>query len=242
MSAWAFTLVRNEAVLIPYWVRHYRTFCERVIVYCDTTSDDGTAEIAEAEGAEVRGYTSPDGLDDGVFTAFANYRYQEARGQAEWVIWTDADEILYHPRMTERLAQLRQLRVDVPWVEGYAMVSDGPPTGKGQIYDEIRRGFPAPAYSKVAIFDPSIGVFWAAGKHKADLPPCRGGGYDDPLKLLHYRYLGEAWHRERNQRNYQRVSEAAHVIGYGKECSPGYEGEYSPEWYAENARRAVACV
>jgi len=39
-SCWAFTLAFNEETLIAYWVRAYRTFCERVIVYVDTDTTD----------------------------------------------------------------------------------------------------------------------------------------------------------------------------------------------------------
>src|SRR5262245_41681292 len=103
---WAFTLAYQEAVLIGHWVRHYRAFCERVVVYVDQDSDDGTADLALREGAEVRLHDTGGFLDDFAFVAFAEERYKEARGAAEWVVWVDADEFLYHPRLAARLGEL----------------------------------------------------------------------------------------------------------------------------------------
>ena len=110
---WAYTLAYNESTLIPYWVRHYASFCERVTVYVDDATDDGTDVLAAKAGARVT-YHKTTGIDDEGFVAFARERYPAARGLAEWVIWVDADEFLYHPRIGERLAELRAQGVTRP--------------------------------------------------------------------------------------------------------------------------------
>jgi glycosyltransferase involved in cell wall biosynthesis len=241
MTAWAMTLAYNEAVLIRYWVRHYRTFCDKVIVYCDLGSDDGTAALALREGAEVRPY-GPSGLDDVAFVAFAQERYREARGQAEWVVWTDADEFLYHPRLSERLGELRQAGVNLPMVTGYSMMADHPPIGNGQIYDEIKRGFESGAYAKVCIFDPMLDVQWQTGKHRATAEGAVSDDGSDPLRLLHYRWLGEDYFMNRNRRNFARLNAMNKAMQHGREIYPGYQGQYSPQWYAERRGIAEVCV
>lgn len=241
MTAWAFTHAYNEAILIPYWVRHYRTFCDRVIVYLDNDTDDGTGEIAQREGAEVRPFVGGF-LDDQAFVDFAQEHYVEARGQAEWVAWTDVDEIIYHPNLVARLAELRASGVTLPNVDGFSMVSDQPPSGQGQIYDEIRRGFPDQNYAKVCIFDPNLDVLWSTGKHTAWVPGSRSDDGTDPLKLLHYRWLGPAWHEARNARNYARMNAINLAKRHGQETWPGYEGPHSVSWYAEQAQRAYECI
>lgn len=239
MTAWAFTHAYNEALLIPYWVRAYKAFCERVIVYVDTLTDDGTEEVARAEGAEVREMVCGQ-LDDVAFIAFAEAHYPEARGHADWVIWTDADEILYHPNLEQRLCDLRSEGVNCPTVTGYSMMADAPPTTSGQIYEEIQLGFRADSYSKVCVFDPNLDVHWQTGKHAANADGIVTDDGSDPLRLLHYRWLGEDYFLERNRRNFARLNAMNKAMQHGHEIYPGYTGAYSPAWYA--ARRGIAEV
>jgi glycosyltransferase involved in cell wall biosynthesis len=240
-TAWAFTIAFNEATLIRYWVRHYRTFCDKVIVYCDLGSDDGTAILARKEGAEIRPY-GPSDLDDLAFVAFAQEQYKEARGHADWVVWTDADEFLYHPRLEQRLRELRQEGVNYPTVRGYSMMADHPPTGPGQIYDEIRNGFEAGAYAKVCIFDPMLDLTWSTGKHTATADGIVTDDGSDPLRLLHYRWLGETYFMERNRRNFSRLNATNKAMQHGYEIYPGYNGQYSPQWYAGQRNNVEVCV
>jgi len=231
-SAWAFTHAWNEEVMIPFWVRHYRTFCDKVVVYVDTDTDDATAILAKAEGAEVRPFHTVGALDDFAFVHFAEQHYIEARGNADWVIWTDADEIVYHARLVERLDELKDQGVTYPMVKGYSMLSHCPPSGMGQIYDEIKAGIEVPAYAKVCIFNPELEVAWTTGKHDARVfgRVVRDDGAD-PIKLLHYRWLGDEWFRQRNARNYARMNEINRQAHNGFESYPEYVGELSPDWY-----------
>jgi glycosyltransferase involved in cell wall biosynthesis len=241
---WAFTLAYNEAVLIPYWVAHYRAFCERVTVYVDDATDDGTDVLAARAGAEVR-YARTDGLDDEGFVRFAHERYPAARGLARWVVWVDADEFLHHPAgVGARLDYLRAHDVTRPVVQGYQMVAEAPPKGKRPITEQITRGMPAREYSKQCVFDPELGVHWGPGKHHASVtggPDVRDDG-TDPLRLLHYRYLGTAWMEARNARNFSRMGEAQRARRHGAEVYPGYEGVYSPAWFAEQVANATEVV
>lgn len=239
---WAFCLAYNEATLIRYWVRHYRAFCERVTVYVDDATDDGTDALASRAGAGVC-YHRTSGLNDEGFVAFAQERYKDARGHARWVVWADADEFLYHPRMAERLDALRARGVTRPTVEGYQMVGEAPPLGRRPITEQITRGLPAREYGKVCCFDPALEVVWQPGKHHAtvsgDDVPDDGA---DPLKLLHYRYLGRDWLVARNARNYARMDEAQRARRHGAETYPDYAGVYSPAWYAAQVANAQEVV
>jgi glycosyltransferase involved in cell wall biosynthesis len=241
-GCWAFCLAYNESVLIPYWVAHYRAFCERVTVCVDAASDDETARLARDAGADVRFYLT-NGLDDEGFVTFAREGYVVARGCAEWVIWVDADEFLYHPHIGNRLDDLRAQGVTRPVVQGYQMVAAAPPTGRRPITEQITRGLPAAEYSKTCVFDPALDVAWTPGKHHATVTGAdvRGDG-TDPLKLLHYRYLGEEWLVARNARNFARMGEAQRNRRHGLETYPDYDGVYSAAWYAEQTANAQEVV
>lgn len=240
---WAYCLAFNESTLISYWVRHYKAFCERVTVYVDAATTDDTVTLALMAGAWVQLHDTG-GLDDEGFVAFAQDAYKEARGMADWVVWVDADEFLYHPAgVGERLTELRAQGVTRPHVQGYQMVADAPPKGKRPITEQITRGLPAAEYSKTCVFDPALDVAWQPGKHHATVTgnDAQGDG-TDPLRLLHYRYLGHDWLVARNARNFARMGEAQRGRRHGAETYPDYTGVYSPAWFAEQAADAVEVV
>lgn len=240
MSCWVFSVVRNEALLMPYFVRHYSTFCDRIILY-DDASDDGTPDIAIAAGAEVR--PCPwSGLDDMAASALASSQYKEAFQRAEWVAWVDADEFLYHPHITEHLAMLRKGGVTLPRVEGYTMFSPQTPTTEGQIYGEIYRGVPDERYTKPVIIDPSIEMTWGPGRHEFAASAVTNAN-GDAIKLLHYRWFGESDYLSRNAKNMSRISDTNLAFGLGIEVTnPLYEGHHSLLWYRTQSLLAKPCV
>lgn len=249
MSIWVYTIVRDEALMIKYWLRHYKTFCDRIIVY-DEDSEDGTQDIVLAEGSELRRYPGNGYMDDLLMASFASQQYKEARGSADWVIWVDADEFIYHENIRNHLDELKDSRVIIPRVIGYNMFSDSPPRGSGQIYEEIRHGIPSDAYSKIAVVNPNIELVWGTGKHFAHSEfgshtqlydyPING---PEPLKLLHYRWLGEQWHLRRNARNYGRLNDENKSRLHGMEVYPEHDGMmYSPSWYRKKYAEAVKVI
>jgi glycosyltransferase involved in cell wall biosynthesis len=240
MSAWVYCVMRNEATILPYWLRHYSMFCDRMIIY-DDQSDDGTADMAVKLGAEVRSYPFY-GMDDSLFVALANEQYKEARGQADWVIWVDADEFLYHPRIARRLKELTELGVTLPTVHGYNMTGDHPPTGPGQIYDEIQTGFPHDRYNKPIVVDPTLDIAWTVGKHSINVSGPFVSNRDDPFKLLHYRWLGRAYFLKRSAHHWARMSATNKANRFCYEMAPGWTGEWGPDWYEQQRQHAEVCV
>jgi glycosyltransferase involved in cell wall biosynthesis len=239
MRAWVYTIVRDEALMLTYFLRHYQSFCEKVIIY-DDQSTDGTREIAHEAGVELRDCPWS-GLDDIKAVALASTQYKEARGEADWVIWVDVDEFIYDRKLKQRLTEMMEIGITLPSVEGFSMVNFTPPTGDGQIYDEIKTGFPDSAYSKQCVFDPAIDISWTTGRHTA-LVTAAVTNANLPLKLLHYRYLGPDWHLARNARNFSRLNAENRSRQHGMETYPNYQGLHSPAWYAQQTEQAVICV
>ncbi|HET7638190.1 MAG TPA: glycosyltransferase family 2 protein [Ktedonobacteraceae bacterium] len=238
-SIWCYTIVRNEELLMPYFIRHYGSICSKIIVY-DDDSTDCTREIVLSAGGIVR-QCPWSGLDDIKSVAFATEQYKEARNEANWVIWVDADEFVYHPRLADRLEELTLEGVALPKVVGFSMVAENPPSGHGQIYDEIRMGFPDKSYSKPCVFDPSLEIVWTPGKHEA-YTDGSVSNLHDPLKLLHYRYMGSNWHIDRNYRNYERLDPINIARKHGQETYPGYTGDHSPQWYEQHSQVLIDCL
>lgn len=233
MSVWVYSVMHNEAALLPYFLRHYGGFAARVVIF-DDHSDDGTAERAAALGADVRPYPG-DGLDDQALVDFAAGAYPEARGRADWVLWVDADEFIYHPQLPAVLGWYRDAGVTLPRVAGYQMVSETFPQGCGQIYEQVREGVPDAFYDKPVVFDPRLDLRWIPGKHAL----AAGAGKQSAtaeLKLLHYRWLGAEYVAARNHRNHRRMTVENLARHYGYQVYA--ENQAAHGWDAQAARFA----
>lgn len=232
MRIWLYCICRNEEKILPYFLRHYTPWVDKLIFY-DGKSTDSTRQIIQAEPkAELRDWPGSDELCDDEFLDFAHVKWREARGLAEWVIWVDADEFLYHPEILSLLRGYLNAGIQVPRIDGYTMVSDKFPTTTGQIYEEVRRGFPDPIWAKPAIFRHMIQ--WTMGRHGIDFTTCNPVLSERAeIKLLHFRGLGIEYVRERHRRNWERVPERCRVRSLGTNTSPEYVGNHSVEWFAE---------
>lgn len=146
-------LTHNEELILPYTLRHYRTFASKIVVH-DTFSTDRTREIALANGAEVRDFDTEGGINDELHAQLKNTCWKGT--DADWVIIADADELIYFPGGTEAtLAAYEQAGVAMVKPHGFEMVSETFPTTPGQIYDEVKTGARDDKwYAKPILFSP----------------------------------------------------------------------------------------
>lgn len=230
MNLWVFCLLHNEAPLLPYFMRHYQTIADRIVLY-DDHSTDGTPQLAAAYAkVSVRTYPGA-GLDDSEFVDFAAFAYREARDKADWAMWVDADEFIYHPDLRERLEHYQAEGVTLPHVAGYAMFANDFPSTDGQIYDAVRVGVRYTAYDKPVVFSPNLELRWIAGKHTLASDGGANRGGEAELKLLHFRHLGERYFAERNARNYARMTVRNIALNHGFQTYP--ENQAALGWAAQ---------
>lgn len=213
-----YTIARNEAKLMPYFLRHYSTFADKLIVY-DEQSDDGTRELVKScPKAELREWPHV-GLDDEKFLAAIN-ECRDMEGPAEWRIWADVDELLYHPEM---LSMLGSVRLDLLGAIGYALISpNGLLVDDGrQLYEQVPTGIPQSNYDKFILHRFWLPVKHAIGRHTygKEWPQTLGrrGSIPD-LKLFHCHHIGGVEHtKEVNQRNYDRAVDKRYAWNYAPE-------------------------
>ncbi|HDY89095.1 MAG TPA: hypothetical protein ENH82_13395 [bacterium] len=183
MDVVAYAVCYNEAQLLPYYIRHYQSFCSKVVIY-DNYSNDGSKQIARSMGAEVRLFGNSQ-LDDREYLKIKNNCWKGSG--ADFIIVGDLDEFIYHPDIVNHLKWCKSKKIALPSIEGYNIYSEITPTTKGQIYEQIRTGFYDKNFSKQAIFSPKIKeINFGFGCHTNRAKGVKGG----KMYLLHYRCIG----------------------------------------------------
>jgi len=235
----------NEEPILPYWLRHYETFADRIFVW-DGGSTDKTLKILKKHPKVILlPRDKKRGHDDEYYVTHLYPQYRKySRGFSDWVINADADEFIYHPHLREVLEKAKKDGVQLIQCEGYSMVSDKFPVGDGQIYDKIRTGFANSMSSKWTIYSPDISVGFFIGRHG------RPWGYfrskisrDCGIKLLHYRFIGKEYLESRTRKNIEgvKLSTPDHSCPFTLE-SPDHcpDGEITNifEWLAKHQRKA----
>ena len=215
MKIHVYAVCYNEEKMLPYFIRHYERFAERLFI-ADGGSSDGSLEILNSHpkvilAREIHG----DGLyEEEVLMRFRNFSYAFSRGRADWVMVVDVDEFVYHPRLLSVLEACKRDGVTLPCVRGFEMLCPQFPQTDGQIYDEVKRGVPNQFYDKSAVFDPSLEINFDPGCHGAT--PC--GNVQKcatDLFLLHYRFLGEDHFVRKYQTRIGRLSASSARLGQG---------------------------
>jgi len=223
--------------MMPFFLRHYSTFADRIIVW-DEASTDGTREAVKAcPKAELRDWPFK-GLDDEKFLDAQNNWHREARGQADWVLWPDVDELLWHPSPRPFLVRARARGWDMVHSRGYAMTPQSPPPndGRSQFYDICAVGAPTPNYDKSLIFNPACDIKYDIGRHEVK----EFSGRRPPLsvwsfKLLHCHFLGLEYTQARNARNYSRAVDKRYAWNYAPKANKATQAG-TPEWLKEIRR------
>lgn len=89
------TLTYNSEKILPFFLRHYSKFCDKMIFY-DNESTDNTASIINSfPNTEVRTFTTNNELNEAAFLEIKNNAWKENRDY-DWQIVVDCDEFLHH--------------------------------------------------------------------------------------------------------------------------------------------------
>lgn len=164
----AHILTLNEAEIIPFTIRHYKTFCSRITVH-DLGSKDGTQEIARKAGCDVVQHDCSQEFDDRLNKKIKNECW---RGTSpDWSICADADELIYFPSGAQiTLNSYTSQGIPIVKPLGFEMTSDVFPVGEGQIYEYVKHGGRDDFwYGKPIMFSPKqiTSIDFGTGAHQA---------------------------------------------------------------------------
>ena len=185
-----YTVCWNEEQFLPYFLKHYSTFADRIVVY-DNQSTDSTPDIVRnCPIAELRTFDTNGWFDDNTNAKIKNTCYKESIGEADYVIVVDSDELIYHPQLQKTLLQHKRDGITLPRTKGLDMVSWRFPAADRDITKLVRLGRYAEEYSKRCIFDPSLEMNFKLGCHSCSPEGNIVENNSAELSVLHYHYLG----------------------------------------------------
>lgn len=214
----------NEELILPYTLRHYRTFASRIIVH-DGGSTDKTVAIATEAGAEVRAWDTGGKINDVLLRELKETAWQGTN--ADWVGMVDADELIHFPGGAwEALAAYEKVKLAIVKPHGWEMESPELPTTDGQIYEEINHGARDDRwYAKPVFFSARrvARIKFSAGAHEC-VAELHGGllmanpvRFSEPRAvLMHYHHIGSVERiGEKYDGNKKRFSDENKKNGWG---------------------------
>ncbi|MBP3763021.1 MAG: glycosyltransferase family 2 protein [Bacteroidales bacterium] len=200
----------NEERMLPFVFDYYSRFVSHFTIYDNYSTDRSEALVNARPDAEMRKFGIKGIFDDSENQRVKNHCWKQSRGKADWVVVCDTDEFVYHPDLQNHLETLRKQRVSFPDIIGFEMYSLTYPTPEqGLITDQVRRGYATDYMKKHLIFDPHriVETHFTPGCHAAS-PVGIVKNSKEPLKLLHYKYLGKAEVIARNRTLGKKLSDA----------------------------------
>jgi glycosyl transferase family 2 len=200
MKIHVYTICWNEAKLLPFFIRHYQQFADKIFFY-DNESTDNSREIIEgADKCFYHPFSSSGEIRDDIFKQIKNNAWKESRGEADFVIVVDLDEFVYSKRLVKSLKLLRKANVSLIRPEGYDMIAEHFDwNSREQITDLVKHGSRFNKMNKPCIFDPNKveEINYTSGAHNCNW---KGTGFQYGTKglpqilgskfyLLHYKAL-----------------------------------------------------
>lgn len=210
------SLLHNEILLLPYFIKHYSQFAN--IIFYESNSTDGSPEMANLLGCKVVKVESNNNLiDENVFLRIKNNCWKNSK--ADWVIICDTDEFVYHPNLI-KILERTQCTVIQP--REYLMYSRKFPDNNGQLYDKIKYGkLGNSGFGKINLFKPSQirEINYFPGCHVAKPIGNVVLLKTNKIKTLHFHYAGLDYRLAKNRYISSRISQANKGSGFGTHCT-----------------------
>ena len=223
MKIHAYALCWNEEAMLPYYLRHYEKFCDKIIIYDNMSTDRSQQIILNHPLCELRTYDSQEKIRDDLYLEIKNNVWKECRGKGiDYVIVGDMDEFVFHNDLKHFLEKNKKYSIFEP--VGIEMVSLNFPQTDDQIYSVVNTGLYEWEFCKKIIFSPDrvqeISFIPGCHHHKdsAEISKHPIWIYNsdnyypskDPLKselkLLHFKFIGIDYVNERHKLMAKRLS------------------------------------
>jgi glycosyltransferase involved in cell wall biosynthesis len=215
----AYFLCYNEANILPHLLRHYLSFCEKVTII-DNNSTDNSVEIVNSfPNTQILEYNSNKELRDDIYIQIKNNVWKNSKNIADYVIVGDADEFLYHEDIISFLTKAYNDNVTIFKPEGYHMVGDEDLilNFDDNIFDKVKEGVKTNVLDKMMIFNCNQinEINYSFGCHAANPVGNIKLISDNSLKMLHYKFMGLKDHMYKQKIRGERLSDFNKKLGLG---------------------------
>lgn len=186
----AFLICYNEERMIRHTLNHYSTFCKKITIYDNGSTDRSIKLAKEYPCVEIKTFDTGNSFNDREHLKIKNHCWKGS--SADFVIVSDMDELLFSNDLQADLLKLKKQQVSYPTVTGYNMYCETFPSDYSKpIFDQVKTGVRATHFDKQIIFNPK------KIKEMNYMPGCHNAfpvghivmNQRVPLKLLHYKYL-----------------------------------------------------
>lgn len=214
----AFFVCYNEENILPHLLRYYSTFCEKITILDNHSTDNSCSIIESFSNTEIIPYDSDNELNDSIYIKLKNHVWKSSVGYADYVIVGDCDEFLYHEDMVNFLIESKKNGVTIFKPEGYHMVGDEnlELQENDNIFKIVKNGVRTNVLDKLMMFDCNkiLNINYNYGCHTANpIGEIIIGG--NGLKMLHYKFLGLKDHMLKQKIRGERLSEHNKKLGLG---------------------------
>lgn len=220
-----YTLVYNEMDILPFCVDYWKRFAEHVYVF-DNGSDEGSVEyLTQFPWITVQHFDS-EGLDDAIQVQLKNTVWKESRGQADWVVVCDCDELLYGNHLEEELLYMRLNGYTAMGNRWYSFFGDHKPEyEEGKLLHElVKTGAPQSinyddaSIGKIMLFNPNVieDMHYEVGCHRCH-PEGRYKMFKSPKTYVFHidKGLGIDYKLDAFKKRAARLSERNKMFGWG---------------------------
>jgi glycosyltransferase involved in cell wall biosynthesis len=220
MKIHAHILAWNESKILPFTLDYYGQMCDKIFIY-DNMSTDNSDEIYKRYGHNIQviKWNSNDQINEVNYIKLKSFGYRQFSKDCDWVIICDCDEFLYHPYLLEKLNEYQAMGITLPKICGHDMVSKELPIR------DVEKLLPAliktgsqryEPFCKRIIFNPKLDIIYGVGAHSIQIQNSQfiKESETEELKLLHYKFLGHEYIKERYTFLANRVSQANKEKGF----------------------------
>ncbi len=194
MTITLYTLMYNEEQILPYFLKHYSKYVNKIVVRNNQSTDNSIQILKNWKDCEIEiiDFTTDNHYDERALTDFRNNCWKDG-DNSDYVIVCDMDELLYHPDLISYLKKNNDVDYFTPI--GYDMIGNEIPTDYDkQIYEIIKTGVPNPNYNKSILFKRNtiMDTGYGVGAHTSNfigVNDLNKMNYNNDLKLLHYKWL-----------------------------------------------------
>ncbi|MFZ9752694.1 MAG: glycosyltransferase family 2 protein [Cyanobium sp.] len=186
--------------MLPFFFLHYDQIVDQYFIADHGSTDQSLAILNRHPKVALREFECNDASFVESARAHYDHCWKESRGVADWVIVCNIDEHIYHPRLLGYLQASSARGITIIHPLGFDMVSTSFPLPSIALNHQVRLGMRSPAFDKPQIFDPNQirEINFKIGRHLASPEGRLGEDRSGRVKLFHYKYMGQAYFRQRS--------------------------------------------